>query len=968
MANWGRVMQCLVGAFLVLLILAWSGDFLRVGSRSWTTKKPHTMHRLRGTTGLGKTPVLTPSKVESGGALRGTTGLGKAPVLTPSKVESGAVARQMSLASVTLVVYESAGLHEIGPLDNLLLSARQAGFSSTDVVVLGRGSQHLWKKSKNGELPFGIKLKAIRAFLETLPPNKLVFIMDGRDTIVQMPPEEIVRRFKTLVTARGKDPHNSLLFSAESACCVGPMWRHPPGSLMNFSMPGPHTARMRHTGDPPSAGGRLRNPSVRQQWIDFFVGEARAANATTEQFPYLNAGQFIGSAQTVAKLLDLVRSDITEDDQHLFSEAMWHASKGRGELGFVLDHDQKVVSSAGWRGPKLCPFSPRPQHCTFRRESWLGGHQVVRDLITDHIPAVIHTQNKFWSCYNSLVSRLLGKEGFMHEVSRSQLTRGTATTFNGGYHMLNASLMSEFQEHCPTVDMEPQSIGNSLDVQRKQQHQQQEHQLQSLKMSPMRVYSEREVQAARRQHAEQSLWMEFWNMHAGMIYEFSSTWDEDVVNRSVAVAWELQGRPSYLQTELQRRPLHHLSAEERKRHQLCDAVSANTLAQERAREWMNVTDDVVGTASMLALHATVEKGVPKIFQDLEAANNQLGEHLKIIFEKHPEHQTEHGEREVVDKAKLDILARPDVVLVGSDSCGTDLLGDLLAQHPKIAVPTEMLTSTQGGGRQNSSNGSMVLEVSPSHFELPQVLAAHAPEVKLVAVVCDPAQRALRQFEEDERLAASQASCGNGSDPLQPLWHRKARHLRSLLAEDNIDSFEALAGAIAKMESEGNVAQLSRKCSSKSCYYQQYFLPGLYQKHMMGALREFPVEQLLVVDGTALAAGDPQPLVQKVLSFLGLDPQLLHQDMLPRLGRRAGGSLSSDVQQGLQTLQNLYKRPNELLACLIKQDFPLKWGAPPGFHRSLQTTCNRLEGEIPVDEVEDSGLRASAPNLHRTSRP
>ena len=121
-----------------------------------------------------------------------------------------------------------------------------------------------------------------------------------------------------------------------------------------------------------------------------------------------------------------------------------------------------------------------------------------------------------------------------------------------------------------------------------------------------------------------------------------------------------------------------------------------------------------------------------------------------------------------------------------------------------------------------------------------------------------------------------------------------------------------------MESEGNnLVKLSRKCSSKSCYYQKYFLPGLYQKHMMRVLHEFHVEQLLIVDGTALFAGDPQPLMQQVLLHLGLDLQPSHQDTLPRLERRARGTLSSDVQQGPQTLQNLYKRPNELLECLNK---------------------------------------------------
>lgn len=471
--------------------------------------------------------------------------------------------------------------------------------------------------------------------------------------------------------------------------------------------------------------------------------------------------------------------------------------------------------------------------------------------------------------------------------------------------------------------------------------------------------------------------MKFWNMHAGMIYEFSSAWDVGIVERSVAIAWELQGRPSFLQGELRRLPSHHVFAEdERTRQKLCNAVVASAAARERARECVNITDIIIGKSSMLRLHAAVKKGVPRAFHDLEEANNQLGEHVTSLFQMHPEHQTEHNEREVEEEARPDMLARPDAVLVGSDSCGAELLGDWLAGHPNIVVPTrpvhhfshlyrstpaselsasalqgysEMLMGGRAGGRQES-NGSVVLDVSPSYLEthwfpsLPQMLASYAPGVKLVAVVCDPAQRALRQFEQDEGLAASESSCRNGSDPLQPIWQERAKQLQKMLAEDGIHNFESLAGAIEKRDREGDdVPQLSRKCSSKSCHYQKYFLPGLYQKHMMRVLKEFPVEQLLVVDGAALSRGDPQPLLHKVLTFLGLDPRSLTQQTLPRLGRIAGGSPSSAVQRGLQKLQNLYSRPNDMLACSIKEDFPLRWGAVAGSDRSLQTTCNHLAG-------------------------
>jgi len=574
----------------------------------------------------------------------------------------------------------------------------------------------------------------------------------------------------------------------------------------------------------------------------------------------------------------------------------------------------------------------------------------------------------------------------MQQVSHSQLTTGTAATFRGGYHMLNVSLMTEFQKNCPALDSEVR-VG---------------HGMQRQTMSPMRVYSERDMQRARRRHAEQSFWMEFWNMHAGMIYELSSSWDVGIVERSVAIAWELQGRPSFLQGELRRLPPHHVFAEEeRKLYKLCDTVLASAAARERARESINITDVVIGKRSMLHLHAAVEKGLPRVFHDLEDANNQLGEHVKLLFQKHPEHQTEHDEREIEDGARLEKLARPGAVVVGSDSCGAELLGEWLAGHPHISVPTrpvhhfshlyrstpaselsasalqgysEMLMGTRAGG-QKKSNGSMVLEVSPSYLEthwfpsLPQMLASYAPEVKLVAVVCDPALRALRQFEQDEGLAASESTCRNGSDPLKPIWQAKAKQLQRMLALDGIHDFESLAGAIENANSEAyDVPLLSRTCSSKSCHYQKYFLPGLYQKHMMRVLKEFPADQLLVVDGAALAKGDPLPLLQKVLTFLGLDSKSFIQETLPRLGRIARGSPSPAVQRGLQKLQKLYNHPNEMLACSIKEDFPLQWGAAPGSHRSLQKTCDHLASEIPDVEAEDSGLRVSAVrNLHRISR-
>eukprot|EP00418_Pyrodinium_bahamense_P096066 CAMPEP_0179043752 /NCGR_PEP_ID=MMETSP0796-20121207/17324_1 /TAXON_ID=73915 /ORGANISM="Pyrodinium bahamense, Strain pbaha01" /LENGTH=992 /DNA_ID=CAMNT_0020740137 /DNA_START=24 /DNA_END=3003 /DNA_ORIENTATION=- len=873
--------------------------------------------------------------------------------------------------SVTIIVYESARADEVSPVDNLLRSATQAGFDPADIMVLGRGMQHLWKRTESGEIPYGIKLEAIKAFLSTIPPSRLVLVADGRDTVIQMPPAEIARRFRKAIRAASRDPQISLLFSAESACCVAPMWRHKPGMLMNFST-GRIPERMRHTGDPPPAGVRLWDKNVLQQWTDFFIREARLANASTLRFPYLNAGQFLGNAQNIIKLLELVRFDITEDDQMLFSEAMWHASAGRGELRFVLDYDQEIVSSAGWRGPDLCPFSPRQPYCTYALERQGDGRQAFRDTLTNRVPVLIHTQNKFWTCYNKLVTGLLGERGFMNKVTHRQLTTGTAATFRGGYHMLNATSMAEFQRTCPAIEGSVEASGDA-------------------QLVAMRVYSGEEVSAQRRRSMERSLWMEFWNRHAGMVYEFSSGWDEGAVRRSVSLAWELQGRPAFLQAELRRLPPGHISngsasGEGPERHGLCEAVLAAAIAQERVRAWMNLTDVVVGKSSMLKLHEVAAGGVPHVYHELEAANNVLGGHIGKLFSLHPEHRAEEDPAELAgDGEDLASLTRPDAVLIGSDGCGAEMLGEWLSQHPEIAVPpnpihhfshlyrggvmSELSRSALQGyhemlmGNRIAPNSSLLLEVSPSYLEthwfpdLSKSLSVYAPDVKLLAVVCDPAQRALRQFQTDVDLAASQHTCSSTSDPLQPVWHEKARELQSLLREDKINGFEDLVDTMTRVDRQRDQGgQLDQKCRSRSCHYQKYFLPGLYSQHMARILREFRPEQLLVVDGASLASGDPWPQLSRVLSFLGLNPLAFPKTALARL--EVPPAILPQAQRSLQQLREAYRRPNEALACSIQQDFPLRWGLATELRESLQTICSRMGSESPEVKVEDSGRSTS----------
>jgi len=302
-----------------------------------------------------------------------------------------------------------------------------------------------------------------------------------------------------------------------------------------------------------------------------------------------------------------------------------------------------------------------------------------------------------------------------------------------------------------------------------------------------------------------------------------------------------------------------------------------------------------------------------------------------------------------------MLARPTSVLIGAEGCGAEELGKWLARHPAVAMPAhpvhhfshlyrgvaasalshaalrgyhEMLV-----GNETASNASIMLEISPSYLEmhwfpeLPRLLAAYAPDVKLLAVVCDPAERALRQFKEDEKLARSGSSCsgGSASDPLQPVWHERARELRRNLADDGVKDFGSLAAAVAAVDaSPDRRPQLLRRCRSRSCHYQKYFLPGLYQQQLTQVLREFRREQLLVVDGGTLARGgdEARASVDTVLEFLDLNPREFPNEDLQWTSHRTATSMSEE--RGLLQLRRLYREANALLACSIQAGFPLSW--------------------------------------------
>lgn len=107
---------------------------------------------------------------------------------------------------------------------------------------------------------------------------------------------------------------------------------------------------------------------------------------------------------------------------------------------------------------------------------------------------------------------------------------------------------------------------------------------------------------------------------------------------------------------------------------------------------------------------------------------------------------------------------PDFIVAGAAKCGTTYLLDALALHPEIAVsePKETLYfSTQkpwgmhdkGPGYYarcfaNRGHARLIGEASPHYFvdpASPGLIAAHAPDTKLIFLIRDPVKRAVSHY-------------------------------------------------------------------------------------------------------------------------------------------------------------------------------------------------------------------------------
>lgn len=216
-----------------------------------------------------------------------------------------------------------------------------------------------------------------------------------------------------------------------------------------------------------------------------------------------------------------------------------------------------------------------------------------------------------------------------------------------------------------------------------------------------------------------------------------------------------------------------------------------------------------------------------------------------------------GVRDLVARPTAGLRTVPDYLIVGAQRCGTTTLQDLISSHPQVRAPFLRKgihyfdTGFQRGESWYRSqfpyrrHGDRITgEASPYYLYHPLVpgrVAALMPDVKIIALLRDPVDRAISHYKHEVR-----------------------RGFEQLELEEAMQQEEArLAGEEDRMASDPAYFSFTHQHFS-------YQARGLYADQLQRYRHYFPSASILAVESEALWT-DPEPVLKSVFDFLDLEP-------------------------------------------------------------------------------------------------
>ena len=258
-------------------------------------------------------------------------------------------------------------------------------------------------------------------------------------------------------------------------------------------------------------------------------------------------------------------------------------------------------------------------------------------------------------------------------------------------------------------------------------------------------------------------------------------------------------------------------------------------------------------------------------------------------------------------ATASMRALPDFLIIGEAKCGTTSLYDDLVQHPcvreaaikevhffdlrfhrgldwyRAQFPFVSLLGTNPNGRRSQTG-----EASPYymfHPHAPARIKATLPDVKLIAILRNPVERAYSHYQHEYR------------------HKRETLTFEEAIARES----ERLDGELERM--------IENPCyNSRAHRRHAYVTRGIYVESLRRMMSLFSREQLLVVCSKEFFH-NPQPVYRQITSFLELPEDINH-----RFAKRNTGSYAPIAPATRRHLQQYYEPHNKRLYALLGRDF------------------------------------------------
>ena len=265
------------------------------------------------------------------------------------------------------------------------------------------------------------------------------------------------------------------------------------------------------------------------------------------------------------------------------------------------------------------------------------------------------------------------------------------------------------------------------------------------------------------------------------------------------------------------------------------------------------------------------------------------------------------------RASASLRVLPDFLIVGAMKGGTTSLYDYLCRHERVEVAFRKEVHYFDGHyasgpqwyRANFPTRSRMQQLGPRavtgeatpyylyHQAAAARIAALVPQARLIAVLRDPADRAISHYFHSVRT-------GIDTRPIRQAFAEESQHVP-----------------------EEEVRVLDDHYTSDRHRMWSYVARGHYAQQLEEYFTRFSREQMLVLKSEELFA-DPQQAVTQVTEFLGIEPMELN-DAKPLNTGTYAQSDSADVEEVRAQLRAYFAPHNQRLSELLGRDF--LWSKP-----------------------------------------